>query len=286
MRWQESAVPTGAYRKTPHTKPAVSQGALEQALCEGEIRAHYQPQVCSKTGAVTGCEALARWLHPKRGLLAPADFLPQIDAYGLTGCLGALMVENALTALSDWDRAGVYMPSVAVNFAQADLNRPYLASQLAWDFDRHSLAPDRLTIEILETVPNRPKNSVIVANIVSLARLGCGIDLDDFGTGHATLSAVRDFAVGRIKIDRRFVRGVHRAPRLQDGILATVAMARELGLQTLAEGVETPADLATLADLGCDVVQGFHIAPPMAASAMAAWMPRRKARSSSLWLTA
>ena len=279
-------MPLGAFRTTPHLKTPILQGALEQALRQGEIRAHYQPQVCTKTGALTGCEALARWLHPTRGLLAPADFLPQIDACGLTTHLGALMMENALTALSDWDRAGVHMPSVAVNFTQADLNRPHLVSQLAWDIDRHALTADRLTIEVLETVPSRAKNSRIVANIAGLARLGCGIDLDDFGTGHATLAAVKHFAVGRIKIDRRFVSGVHRDPRVQTCLGAMVALAKELGLQTLAEGVETPADLAMVADLGCDAVQGFHIAPPMAASAMAAWILRHTNPSARLRLTA
>ncbi len=279
-------MPLGSWRTALQPKGPVPQGALEQALRLGEIRAHYQPQVCAKTGTLTGCEALARWLHPQRGLLAPIDFLPHMDSCGLTGLLGSLMVENALTALSDWDKAGVHMPKVAVNFAKADLNRPYLVSQLAWDIDRLALTPDRLTIEILETVPSRAKNSRIAANIAGLARLGCGIDLDDFGTGNATLAAVRHFAVGRIKIDRRFVSGVHRDPRLQDCIIAMVAMAKEVGLQTLAEGVETPADLAMLADLGCDAVQGFHIAPAMTASAMAAWIARHTGRGPHVRRTA
>ncbi len=276
----------GFWKTQPQPEAWASQGALEQALRLGEIRAHYQPQVCAKTGALTGSEALARWHHPTRGLLAPADFLPQIHRFGLTGRLGALMVENALTALSDWDKAGIDIPMVAVNFAQADLNRPHLVSQLAWDIDRHGLTPDRLTVEILETVPSRAQNSQIAANIAGLARMGCGIDLDDFGTGHASLAALRRFAVGRIKIDRRFVGGVHRDPRLQNCISAMVDMAKELGLQTLAEGVETPAELSILAELGCHAVQGFHIAPPMAASAMAAWIARRKAPSHPLGMTA
>jgi EAL domain-containing protein (putative c-di-GMP-specific phosphodiesterase class I) len=276
----------GSWKKPYPPKAPHPQGALEQALRLGEICAYYQPQVCAKTGALTGCEALARWHHPQRGLLTPSDFLPQIGACGLTAFLGALMVENALTALSAWDRAGIFVPKVAVNFAQADLNRPYLVSQLAWDIDRFGLTPDRLTVEILETVQSCAKTSRISANIAGLARLGCGIDLDDFGTGHATQAAVRHFAVGRIKIDRRFVRGVHSDPRLQNCISAIVDLGKELGLQTLAEGVESPADLAMLAALGCDAVQGFHIAPPMSANAMAAWIARYSAPSASFSLTA
>ena len=259
---------------------------LEQALRLGQIRAHFQPQISAQTGALTGCEALARWHHPTRGLLSPAAFLPQLDACGLTRRLGEVMVQNALTALRDWDRAGVHLPMVAVNFTQADLTRPHLASFLAWELDRFALPPARLTVEILETVPHGQAQDRVATTIAALAHMGCGVDLDDFGTGHATQAALKRFAVGRIKLDRRFVAKVNRDPYLQSDVAAIVAIAKTMRMQTLAEGVETPAEVATLAALGCDAVQGFHIAPPMAASAMAAWMPRRKARSSSLWLTA
>jgi EAL domain-containing protein (putative c-di-GMP-specific phosphodiesterase class I) len=104
--------------------------ALEQALRLGQIRAHFQPQISAQSGALLGCEALARWHHPTRGLLSPAAFLPQLDACGLTRRLGEVMVQNALTALRDWDRAGVHVPMVAVNFTQADLTRPHLALSL------------------------------------------------------------------------------------------------------------------------------------------------------------
>ena len=246
--------------------------ALEHALRLGQIRAHFQPQISAQTGALLGCEALARWHHPTRGLLSPADFLPEIDACGLTQRLGEVMVQSALTALRDWDRVGVHVPLVAVNFTQADLTRPNLPSLLAWELDRFALAPARLTIEILETVPSGPAQDGVAATIAELARMGCGVDLDDFGTGHATQAALKRFAVGRIKLDRRFVAEVNRDRYLQSDVAAIVAIAKTMRMQTLAEGVETPAELATLAALGCDAVQGFHIAPPMAASAMALWV--------------
>ncbi len=258
---------------------------LEQALRLGQIRAHFQPQISAQTGALTGCEALARWHHPTRGLLSPAAFLPQFDACGLTRRLGEVMVQNALTALRDWDRAGVHLPMVAVNFTQADLTRPHLARILAWELDRFALPPARLTVEILETVPHGLAQDGVVATVAALARMGCGVDLDDFGTGHATSAALQRFAIGRIKLDRRFVAGINRDPYLQRDVAAIVAMAKAKAMQTVAEGVETPAERATLAALGCDALQGFHIAPPMSANAMARWVAQNFAPSPCLGMT-
>lgn len=269
-------------RRPSNAAPHGHRRAVEQAFDLGQIRAHFQPQVCAQTAALLGCEALARWHHPQYGLLRPAQFLPKLAACGLTCRLGDAMVDCALSALRDWGRAGVHVPRVAVNFSQDDLNRPHLASELAWKIDRYGLTPDRLTVEILETVPSSLAQDTIARNIAALAGLGCGIDLDDFGTGHATLAAIRRHAVGRIKIDRTFIGGVQRDPHLQKMVAAITAMAQVLGLQTLAEGVETHDDWVMLANLGCDAVQGFHIAPPMAASAFAQWATQNAAPSRCL----
>lgn len=279
-------MPTFAFRNAaPSLRTKAQHCVLEQALHLGQIRAHFQPQISAQTGALLGCEALARWHHPTRGLLSPADFLPEVDTCGLTQHLGEVMVDCALTALRDWEKAGVYVPMVAVNFTQADLTRPHLTSLLAWELDRYDLTPARLTVEVLETVPHGLAQDRVAATIAALARMGCGVDLDDFGTGHATKAALRRFAVGRIKLDRRFVAEVNRDPYLQSDVAAIVAMAKTMGMQTVAEGVETPAELAKLAALGCDAAQGFHIAPPMAASAMARWVTQHFAATQCLGMT-
>ena len=277
--------PFALWNAAPSARTKAQHSTLEQALRLGQIRAHFQPQISAQTGALTGCEALARWHHPTRGLLSPAAFLPQLDACGLTRRLGEVMVQNALTALRDWDRAGVHLPMVAVNFTQADLTRPHLASFLAWELDRFALPPARLTVEILETVPHGLAQDRVATTIAALARLGCGVDLDDFGTGHATSAALQRFAIGRIKLDRRFVAGINRDPYLQRDVAAIVAMAKAKAMQTVAEGVETPAERATLAALGCDALQGFHIAPPMSANAMARWVAQNFAPSPCLGMT-
>lgn len=251
---------------------------LEIALDEGQIRAHYQPQISTDTLAITGFEALARWHHPSRGIIPPAEFLPMIDDAGLSERLGEVMLFNALTALNRWDKAGLSVPTVAVNFSGAELRNPKLAEKLKWELDRFGLEPKRLSVEILEHVVAETDNDVIVSNIAALSRLGCGIDLDDFGTGHASITSIRRFAVRRIKIDRSFVTKVDEDREQQKMVAAILSMAERLGLETLAEGVETPGEHAMLAQLGCGDVQGFGIARPMPVDETLAWIERHRAR--------
>ena len=251
---------------------------LEMALDEGQIRAHFQPQISTDTGAITGFEALARWYHPERGLIPPADFLPMIEDAGLSERLGEVMLFNALTALSRWDKAGLGVPTVAVNFSAAELRDPRLAEMLRWELDRFGMEPKRLSVEILEHVVAETDNDVIVSNIASLARMGCGIDLDDFGTGHASITSIRRFAVRRIKIDRSFVTKVDEDRDQQKMVSAILSMAERMGLATLAEGVETPGEHAMLSQLGCGDVQGFGIARPMPVDETMDWIERHRAR--------
>ena len=250
---------------------------LEAALDEGQIRPHFQPQVSTDTGAITGFEALARWHHPTRGLVSPADFLPLIDEAGLSARLGEVMLNGALSALVRWDKAGLGIPGIAVNFSAAELRDPRLAERLKWELDRFDLEPSRLTVEILESVVAETAQDVIVSNIATLARLGCGIDLDDFGTGHASITSIRRFAVRRIKIDRSFVSRLDEDRDQQRLVVAILAMADQLGLATLAEGVETPGEHAILAQLGCGDVQGFGIGRPMGLDDTMEWIARYRA---------
>lgn len=251
---------------------------LEAALDSGEFRAHFQPQVCTDTGALSGFEALARWHHPERGLVPPADFLPAIEEAGLSERLGEVMLHQALSALTRWDAAGLRVPAVGVNFSAAELRNPRLAETLSWEVDRFGLTPDRLSVEILETVVAGTDNDIVVRTIAALAERGFGIDLDDFGTGHASIANIRRFAVRRIKIDRSFVASVDRDREQQRVISAVVSMADRLGLDTLAEGVETAAEHAMLAQLGCRHVQGYGIARPMPLDDTLPWIEAALAR--------
>jgi EAL domain-containing protein (putative c-di-GMP-specific phosphodiesterase class I)/GGDEF domain-containing protein len=248
---------------------------VEDALAAGEIQAWFQPQVCAINGALSGVEALARWHHPTRGMLAPGAFLPAVAAAGQMEALGASILSQALQALHAWDAQGLGVPGVSVNVCAAELRNPHLAEKIRWDLDRFDLRPCRLTVEILETVAAKPEDAAITATLRALRRQGVNLDLDDFGIGQASLSAIHRFGVSRIKIDRSFVQGMDTDPEQAAMIAAILSMAVHLGVDTLAEGVETEEIALRLADMGCRHLQGFHFARPMPAADVPAWIAAR-----------
>jgi diguanylate cyclase (GGDEF)-like protein len=253
-------------------------GEVDEALAAGDIRAWFQPQIRVSSGAISGVEALARWHHPERGTLCPDTFLPVVDRAGRMDALGHQILQDALTALRAWDEAGLRIPSVSVNFSAAELRNPALADHVKWALDRLDLQPGRLTVEILETVAARAADDAVIATIAALRGHGVNLDLDDFGIGQASLSAIRRFGVSRIKIDQSFVIELDDDPEQQAMIAAILSMAQHLGVETLAEGVETPAVGAMLAQMGCDHMQGFCLARPMPRDAAEHWMTAQDTR--------
>lgn len=248
------------------------------ALDNGRIQPWYQPQISTDTGKITGFEALARWTHPVHGMILPDDFLPVLEEIGLLQRLSQVMLYHALTAIKAWDSAGVSVPRVGVNFALDELRDPGLVDKIRWELDRFDLGPDRLSVEILETVMTNNPEDMVARNIAGLADLGCQIDLDDFGTGHASIASIRRFNISRIKIDRSFVLKADRDPEQQRLVGAVLTMAERLEMETLAEGVETVGEHALLAQLGCDHVQGFGIARPMPFDQTLDWIATHEAK--------
>ncbi len=248
------------------------------ALDAGQIHPWFQPQISTETGQISGFEALARWSHPERGMIAPIEFLAAVEEAGLLERLAEVMMYHAFAALKAWDGAGVDVPQVGVNFAGTELNNPRLVEKIKWELDRFDLTPERLAIEVLETVVASAPDDMITRNINALGKLGCRIDLDDFGTGHASIASIRRFAVSRIKIDRSFVMKADRDPEQQRMITAILTMAERLGVETLAEGVETVGEHVLLAQLGCEHVQGFGIARPMPFEQTLDWIARHSAK--------
>ncbi len=243
-------------------KSALSEEVLE-ALEKGHIKPWFQPQISTDTGEITGFEALARWEHPKKGMLPPTAFVPTLEAAHRLEELGESILNQALRSLSAWDKAGALVPAVSVNFATQELRNPSLVERIKWDVDRFELDPSRLTVEIIETVISEHDDDIITRNIRALGSQGFGIDLDDFGTGHASLSNIRRFAVDRIKIDRSFVANVDSDPEQQRMVAAIIGLGERLGIETLAEGVENIGEQSILSQLGCNHLQGFAIARPM-----------------------
>jgi EAL domain-containing protein (putative c-di-GMP-specific phosphodiesterase class I) len=256
----------------PAALPGSRVDELRAALGNGQIRAYFQPQIRTTTGQVTGLEALARWDHPERGLISPGEFLPLIEAAGLSPKLADRMLGDALETLAKLDEQGLAVPSVSVNLSADELRNPRLPDEIAWALDRADIDPARLTVEILETVVAETDDDVAVGSIARLAGMGCGIDLDDFGTGHASITNIRRFGVGRLKIDRSFVTALHKDEDQRRMVAAILSMAQHLGLDTLAEGVECAEEQVTLAQMGCGHLQGFAIARPMPADDLPGWL--------------
>lgn len=247
---------------SPEMAPAPMVASIAEAVKAGQIEAYFQPQICCNTGRVEGFEALARWNHPQRGLLTPAAFMPGMNDEDHVALTQA-MLRQALTALRKWDAAEMSVPTVSINLTQAELADPGFADLVLWELDRQDIAAPRLVLEVLESVGPINSSAQARLNLDRLSQAGCQLDLDDFGTGFASLDSIRHFGVHRIKIDRSFVAGCHSDASQQRMILAILALADKLGISTLAEGVESPGEHSFLAQIGCDQVQGYAIAPPL-----------------------
>lgn len=245
------------------------------------IVAVFQPQLCCDSGRVTGFEALARLDHPARGLLPPADFLPLLSVSEQRQ-VTMMMLRHAAAALHHWDGAGHLIDTVSINVPSTDLVAPDFADLVLWELDRQDIAPARLVIEVMEDLSPLDMPERVRANLVRLTDLGCRIDLDDFGTGYASLDALRRLRVSRVKIDRSFVSGCDRDPGQQRMMLAVLAMAERLGLQALAEGVETTGEHAFVQQIGFSHAQGYAIARPMPLAATDAFLIAQHQRTACL----
>lgn len=243
-------------------------GGLER----GELVPFFQPQIDIASGDFIGFEALVRWMHPRQGLLTPAAFLDFAEAADLTERIGEVVLERSLDALMIWDRAGFHVPRVGVNFALAQLRDPRLIEKIKWEVERQDINPGRLAIEVLETVLIKSDADLVVRNLRGLASAGFEIELDDFGTGHASIQNLRRFMVNRIKIDRSFILGIEASEEQRTLTASMIAMARALGIHTLAEGVETAEAREVLRALGCDQLQGYLIARPMSLADTLDWL--------------
>ena len=240
-------------------------GELHGALKAGELVVHYQPKANLESGAVHGVEALVRWEHPVRGLLGPSEFLPLMEQSGLTRSLTGFVLDRALEEIAP---LGV---GVAVNLGPADLLDLGLPSEVARLLALHDVAAERLQLEVSEDVvmSDVQRTADVLAGLHSI---GVRTALDDFGAGHAALGHLRELNVDTLKIDRAFVMRLTRDDR-DDAIVHTlVDLGRRLGLQVVAEGVETVEAWTLLAAWRCDEAQGHFISRPMPAADLAAWL--------------
>jgi diguanylate cyclase (GGDEF)-like protein len=245
---------------------------LIAGLDRGELTPFFQAQIDLATGELAGFEALVRWRHPRHGLLTPMAFLDFAEAADLTERVGEAVLAQTLAALTAWDAAGFAVPRVGVNFAMAQLRDPRLIEKIKWEVERADVDPGRIAIEVLETVLIKSDEDLMVRNLRGLASAGFQIELDDFGTGHASIQNLRRLMVHCVKIDRSFVFGIETSEEQRILTASMIAMARALGIRTLAEGVETAAAAAALAALGCDLAQGYLVSRPMSLADSFGWL--------------
>jgi EAL domain-containing protein (putative c-di-GMP-specific phosphodiesterase class I) len=245
-------------------------GHIRQALANCEFVLHYQPKVNMRTGQVVGAEALIRWRHPARGLLAPAAFLPVIEGHPLAIAMGEWVMDAALTQIGVWQAQGLQIP-VSVNVGALQLQQPDFLDRLKALLARHpSVNPAHLELEILET--SALQDVVRVSGLIEACRqFGVTFALDDFGTGYSSLVYLKRLRVALLKIDQGFVREILDDPDDQAILHGILSLASAFHCAVIAEGVETVAHGSFLLQLGCELAQGSGIAQPMPATDLPAW---------------
>ncbi len=242
---------------------------LREALVRDQLRVVYQAQVDLKTWRITGAEALVRWHHPQLGPISPAEFVPLAEKTGLIHNIGAWVLDRACS-----DAGGSLQGlCIAVNVSTAQVQRASFVNELRAQLGRHRLRPGQLEVEITESLLMENVNEAL-QNLHAIKQLGVRVALDDFGTGYSSLAYLRLFPFDKLKIDRAFVSELMQASDARAIVRAMLELARVLGMSTLAEGVEEPAQLEVLTRVGCSAIQGYLTARPMPASELAALIAR------------
>jgi diguanylate cyclase (GGDEF)-like protein len=246
---------------------------LRRAIADGEIVVFYQPKLDLASGRVRGVEALVRWIHPQHGLIPPSDFVPVAEHTGLIRPLTSHVLDAAVEQASVW-RARGFDLAVAVNLSARSLHDGAIVHDVATSLSTHELPAALLQLEITESsIMADPARARRILD--QLDEMGVNISIDDFGTGYSSLAYLQQLPVSEIKIDRSFVTNVLESPADQVIVRSTVDLARNLGLVSTAEGVESAAALRWLREVGCGNAQGYHIARPMPAHAVTQWLSDR-----------
>ena len=236
------------------------ESELHDALRLRQLELHYQPKVDTRSGKVHGAEALIRWRHPQRGLVPPAEFIPLAEECGLIDSIGEWVVREACRQASAWQRAGLEPVRVAVNLSAFQFRQGGLLQVIQQALLDHDLDPRLLEVEITESaLMSDPEESVAI--LEHLSRMGVLVSVDDFGTGYSSMSYLRRFPIDKLKIDRSFIHELSSRPDDASIVKAIVSLAHSLKLKVVAEGVETPAQLELLRQLGCDQYQGYYYSP-------------------------
>lgn len=239
---------------------------MRRALEREEFVVHYQPLMAVSTGIITGFEALVRWQHPTRGMIAPDDFIPLAEETGLIVPLGEWVLHAACAQQKTWERLDCPSGRVTVNISARQFQQRDLVSSVRRCVDKYNIEPGTLELELTESLVMRDVKGSLRA-LLQLREMGVGVSMDDFGTGYSSLSYLKNFPIASLKIDRSFIDELTMDP-FDDAIsLAIITLAKSLHIRVIAEGVETQAQLLKLRRLGCDEAQGLFFSRPVPAEA-------------------
>jgi len=238
--------------------------ALRHALAQSELTLHYQPQVSIQDGRIVGAEALLRWQHPELGMISPAEFIPIAEDTGQIIQIGEWVLHTASKQLKDWLDSGLPPITMAVNLSAVQFRQNHFPETVTRILDEVNLPHQYLELELTEAVAmDDPRAAIEVMN--KLHERGIRMSIDDFGTGYSSLSYLKQFKVYKLKIDQSFVRDLTDDPEDKAIVTAIIHMATSLGMQTIAEGVETASQLSFLRLQGCNEVQGYYFSKPLTA---------------------
>jgi len=245
-------------------------GELRRAIDQNELSLYFQPKVSLKHSTVLCAEALVRWQHPRHGMLGPDQFVPVAEQTGLIRPLARSVLEAAVRQCNRWRQEGLDL-AVAVNLSMRNLHDAEIVDTIRQLLSRWGIPPARLVIEITES--SLMADAARAMEVLSrLREMGVGISIDDFGTGYSSLAYLKRLPVDELKIDKSFVANMASDENDAAIVRSTIGLAHDLGLTVVAEGIEDPATWDLLADLGCDVGQGYYISRPMPAAALGAWL--------------
>jgi EAL domain-containing protein (putative c-di-GMP-specific phosphodiesterase class I) len=250
-----------------------TENELRHALERGELRVHYQPIVDLETGRMRGVEALARWQHPERGLIAPGEFIPLAEETGLVVPLGRWVLEHACLQMRD-------LPApitLSVNLSGRQLLQPELIEQVKRALEQSQLDPRRLRLELTESMLI-DSGAVAMERLDELRRLDISLCIDDFGTGYSSLSYLHQLPIEGLKIDLSFVKAMVTDERKIKIVQSILLLGKGLGIEVVAEGVETQAQATLLKRLGCQRGQGYFFARPLPFDQLLALLPRESPR--------
>ncbi len=257
-------------QKPRATNKAYDAEAVRAAIAHGELINYYQPKVAVATGEVVGAETLVRWQHPEDGLVLPGRFIPVAEAHGLIGDLTRTVLKGALMQAKAWQEAGPAL-RVAVNVSMDDLAVLEFADFVVAETAAVDVPPQSLVLEVTES--RLMQNLTTALDVLTRLRLKrFRLSIDDFGTGHSSLTQLRDLPFDELKIDQSFTHGAWQDERLRAIFESSFNLANQLGMEAVAEGVEDVCDWEFLRRTGCHLAQGYFIARPMPAAALPAWV--------------